>query len=248
MAGGPSVRVLAQILRPGASEPCPDGVEATVPTDDLADLDALPEPPDVLVDCAGHEALRAFGETALARGIDVVTVSVGALADASLAERLEAASREGGGQLHLVSGAIGAIDALAAARIGGLDEVTYRGSKPPRGWRGSPAEAALDLDALTAAATHFEGTAREAALRYPKNANVAAMVALAGLGLDATRVELIADPALDANVHEVTASGAFGRMRFAVEGLALPDNPRSSALTAMSVVRAIRHRTAPIVV
>jgi len=212
----------------------------------ISDLADLPDAVTVAVDCAGHPGLRAHGAALLRRGIDVLTVSNGALADADFALELEDAARAGGARLRLLSGAIGAIDVLAAASVGWLERVTYTGRKPPAGWKGSAAEETLDLDALTEAAVHFEGTAREAALRYPKNANVAATVALAGIGMDETQVRLIADPARTANRHEIEAVGAFGRFEFAIEGNALPGNPASSALTAMSVVRAVRDRIAPI--
>ena len=131
---------------------------------------------------------------------------------------------------------------------GELTQVTYRGRKPPQGWRGSPAESKLDLDALSEASTHFRGSARDAALEYPKNANVAASVALAGIGFDATVVELIADPGITRNVHEIVAEGEFGRCEFHIEGKSLPDNPRSSAITAMSVVREILNLASPVVI
>jgi len=206
----------------------------------------LPGGLDLMVDCAGHAALAEHGCAILARGIGLITVSLGALADPTLADNLARAARSGGSQLHLASGAIGALDSLRAARVGGLDEVTYVGRKPPRGWRGSPAEAALDLDTLEAEAVHFEGTAREAATAYPKNANVAAAVALAGAGFDETRVQLVADPCITDNIHEIHASGAFGRFSFRIEGQTLPDNPRSSALAAMSVIAAIEREIAPV--
>ena len=95
---------------------------------------------------------------------------------------------------------------------------------------------------------HFTGSARNAALEYPKNANVAASVALAGIGFDETQVELIADPGVTRNVHEVVAEGDFGRLEFRIEGDSLPDNPRSSAITAMSVVREILNPSSPIVI
>ena len=104
--------------------------------------------PDIAVDCAGHGGLREHGPALLARGADVLTVSNGALADAALAGRLEQAARDGGAQLRLLSGAVGGVDALRAARIGGLDSVTYVGRKPPAGWKGTAAERALDLDRL----------------------------------------------------------------------------------------------------
>ena len=211
-------------------------------------VEDLPIAIDLVVDCAGHAALRQHGERALARGMDLVTVSSGALADASLCDRLVTAAQEGGARLRVVAGAIGALDALAAGGVGRLTQVTYRGRKPPGGWRGSAAEAKLDLDALPEAAVHFRGNAREAALEYPQNANVAASIALAGVGFEDTTVELIADPDADRNVHEIVAEGEFGRLEFRIEGRSLPGNPRSSALTAMSVVHEILKPASPIVI
>ncbi|MBU2999780.1 aspartate dehydrogenase [Roseovarius nubinhibens] len=214
----------------------------------LRRLEDLPEGITLMVDCAGHAALAEHGAAILERGIDLITVSLGALADPALAERLAEAAERGGAQLHLASGAIGALDALAAARVGGLASVTYVGRKPPRGWQGSPAEERLDLARLDQAATHFEGSAREAAQRYPKNANVAAAVAFAGIGFDATQVRLVADPGVTENIHEIHAEGAFGTLSFRINGKPLPDNPRSSALAAMSAVAAIERRCAPITI
>lgn len=205
-------------------------------------IDQCPVKPGLAIDCAGHQALREHGAAILGNGIDLMTISAGALADDGLAETLDAAATESGARLHLLSGAVGGIDALTAARTEGLDHVVYRGRKPPRGWEGSPAEQALDLDGLQAAACHFRGTARDAARLYPKNANVAATIALAGLGLDRTHVELFADPTLSKNVHEIEAEGAFGHLHLTLSGNALPGNPKSSALTAMSIVRAVQSR------
>ncbi|MFK7875778.1 MAG: aspartate dehydrogenase [Paracoccaceae bacterium] len=227
------VEVGALIVRPGKEGPDDQG---------LAQVSAIADLPpgiDLVVDCAGHEGLRAHGIAALEAGHDVLTVSIGALADSNLMDSLTAAAVKGGGQLHLASGAIGALDALRAARAGGLACVKYTGRKPPMGWKGSPAEERLDLAGLTQAKVHFLGSAREAALAYPKNANVAAAVALASLGFDDTIVELIADPSVTANIHQIEASGDFGEMTFSVSGTSLPDNPRSSALAAMSVVAAL---------
>ncbi|MCI5112299.1 MAG: aspartate dehydrogenase [Marivita sp.] len=216
------------------------GPDADVPQVTAAHL--LPDGLDLMVDCAGHSGLSTHGSAILSQGIDLVSVSLGALADRTLQNTLEEAARRGGARLHLASGAIGALDCLAAARVGGLDEVTYVGRKPPAGWQGSPAEEVLDLDRLVTVSEHFAGNAREAAVQYPKNANVAAAVALAGAGFEATRVRLVADPGLTENIHEIHAAGAFGRFSFRIEGRTLPDNPRSSALAAMSVIAAIERQ------
>ena len=94
----------------------------------------------------------------------------------------------------------------------------------------------------------FESDARQAALEFPKNANVVAAVALAGLGFEATRVQLVVDPTAAGNQHEVQARGAFGEIFARVVARTLPDNPRTSMLAPYSLVHAIRKTVEPVVV
>ena len=242
--GNPAIAIGWVLCREGRNEAAAQALGPDVTP--VNSVDAIEQPIDLAIECGGHAALAQHGPGLLARGIDVITVSNGALADSDLAIALEDAATQGGATLELVSGAIGAIDAIAAASTGSISKLVYRGRKPPASWKGSPAEDVLDLDNLDKPACHFAGTAREAAQRYPNNANVAATVALAGNGLDKTEVELIADPAASGNIHEIELAGDFGEMNFSINGNPLPGNPKSSALTAMSVVATVRRRLARI--
>jgi aspartate dehydrogenase len=133
-------------------------------------------------------------------------------------------------------------------RLSGLTSVRYRSRKPPLAWRGSVAERVADLGTLTKPTLLYKGTAGEAALLYPQNANVAAAVALAGLGFEATQVELVADPGAGGNIHEIEAEGAAGRFAIALQGKPSRSNPKTSALAALSVARALLNEQATIVI
>jgi len=214
----------------------------------VANIEELKGEVDCAVECAGHSAATSYVPDLLRSGVDVVLVSTGSLSQPGLAARLEDAASHGRAQLVVVPGAVAGIEALSAARNFGLDSVTYVGRKPPQGWRGTPAEAKFDLSNLDEPTTIFEGSAREAAELYPKNANVAATIGLAGIGLDATRVRLIADPGTDRNHHLLRAEGTFGSLEVKVGNNPLPDNPKTSALAACSAVRALRNRAAAVVI
>lgn len=202
---------------------------------------------DLVVEAAGRDAVAPWGRAALSAGVDFAVSSTSAFAGTDLLAELTELARASGAQLIIPPGALGGIDALSAAGRMGLASVTHRIVKPPRAWEGTGAEHLCDLDSLTTATTFFEGRATEAAARFPQNANAALITALAGLGPTETRVALVADPAATANRHEIAAEGDFGRMALTFENAALPDNPRSSAMTALSLVRLIENRAAPVV-
>jgi aspartate dehydrogenase len=213
----------------------------------VASLDDLHERPDFALECAGHVAVATSVLRLLREGIDVIVASVGALAEPGLPEQLTQAAATGNAHLTLVPGAIAAVDALAAAAQMRLDRVRYTGRKPAIAWLGTPAEAQLDLKSLAQSQTIFLGNAREAARLYPKNANVAAMIALAGVGFERTEVTLIADPTISRNTHTVLAKGEFGELEVKVSAAPLADNPKTSALAALSVQRAVRQKLATVI-
>ncbi len=204
--------------------------------------------PDLVVECAGHSAVAAHVPTLLRAGIDVVLASVGSLADAGLEATLRDAANAGNARLILPAGAIGGIDVISALALSGKPmQLHYRGIKPPAAWAGSPADTRLDLAALTAPTAHFSGSARQAAAAYPKNANVAATLALAGPGLDDTTVELIADPEAGGNIHDYTVTTPDAQISMRIEGRPTEGNARSSATTMWSLLREISNRNRAVV-
>jgi aspartate dehydrogenase len=240
------VEVVAVLVRDSAVMQALAPQAAELLVDNLSAL--LQRSPSLVIECAGHQAVDLYGVAVLQAGLDLLLVSIGALAEPAREAALVQGARAAGKRLLLPAGAIGGVDWLAAARLAGLYSVTYRSRKPPQAWAGSAAAKQLDLAAMTEAVTFFRGSARQAALQYPRNANVAATVALAGLGFEDTAVEMIADPHVSANVHEIEADGAGGQMCTRLAGL--PDllNPRTSVMTAHSVVRCILHETATVVI
>lgn len=212
----------------------------------LEDLLALD--PELVAETAGQGAVHQHGEAVLKAGRDLLIISIGSLADQDLFDRLKSAAREGGVQVLLPAGALGGVDALAAGRLGGLTAVRQTIAKPPKAWKNTPAEDIVDLDTLGEATVFFTGSARDAATLYPKNANVAATVALAGLGFDTSQVILIADPAATGPIHRIEAEGTFGTFSIEIRGVALPDNPKSSALAALSIARSLANTSATVAI
>jgi aspartate dehydrogenase len=227
---GESGRLVATLVRPGRD--APQAVH------DVAALIATA--PDVVIECAGHQSVRDYVPALLAAGIDCIVSSIGVLADRDFAQALLAAEAQGGGRLLLPAGAIAGLDGLVAAALAGIDRVTYISYKPPHAWIGTAAEDAIDLDDPAYEQIFFEGTARQAAAAYPKNANVSVAVGLAGIGLDRTRVRLVSSRKVSDPLGVIEADGAFGRFRFDILALASRTNPKTSALTGYSLLQCAR--------
>ena len=213
-----------------------DRTDGAVSVTSMAELLLLA--PDVVVECAGATAFADHVPVALAAGVDVIAVSMAAMARLDVEAAIGLATGAGGGTLHFASGALGGLDALSAAREGGLTRVELIQRKPPAALLDA-AQAA----ALTEAQVVKRASAREVALALPQNSNVAAAAAIAGLGFDATQVTVIADPAVTRNTVELRVEGLFGCFHLVIENHPSAANPKTSMTPAMSVLAALRRRT-----
>ena len=203
----------------------------------LSSVSELVDMPDLAVEMAGQSGLEAHAIAVLEKGIPLGIVSVGAFTDDKFAISLQDTAQKNGVKIHLLAGAVAGIDGINAASLAGLDEVTYQGRKKPASWQGSYADELIDYDNLQEPEVFFRGSAREAAALFPDNSNVAATIALAGIGLDDTKVELIVDPNLEHNIHHIMAKGVFGQLEISMTGLPLAENPKTSSLAAFSALR-----------
>lgn len=200
--------------------------------------DAIADDIDLLVEAATQQAVRERVPAVIARGTDVLLLSVGALTDEDLRERLMA----GPGRLIVCTGAIGGLDQVRALRVdGALSEVRLESRKLPatliQPWMDSAMRERLergDEEIVLA-----DGLAREVAALFPASANVAASLALAADAWDTAQARVVADPTALRTTHALHAAGATGAVTVVVENEPSPERPRSSAVVARAVVRCL---------
>jgi len=208
----------------------------------------LAKKPDVVVEAASHDAVREYGEGILRKKIALILLSGGALSDDALRAHLERAAWKSGALLYVPSGGIGGLDALKAACAAGVDEVTIAVTKPPPAWKGIPyvEKLGIDLDALREPRTLFDGPAREGVPLFPANVNIAAVLSMAGIGFDRTRLKVVAVPGLTHNTHFIDIKGPTGNISVKLENVPAPDNPKTAWLACYSALAALKAVESPV--
>src|SRR3954470_19620246 len=173
----------------------------------LADLkDFARTKPDLIVECA-HPAITVEHGAAFLEIADYMPLSVTALADDGLRERLTATAQRRGHRLLIPRGALVGTDGLFSWRHMWRDvTITFR--KHPRNidfaltdWK---------AEQIAKETTIYDGPVRGVAKLFPRNVNTMVTCALATIGLDRCRGRLIADPSLEYAVAEVEAWGTDG--------------------------------------
>jgi aspartate dehydrogenase len=233
--------VVAVVGRSDASRAKGLAAEFRVPF--VMGVDALlARQPEVVVEAASHEAVHAFGPPLLNAGVALIVLSGGALVDDTLRETLGRAAAQHRALLYVPSGGIGGLDALKAACIAGVDEVTIAVTKPAAAWKGIPyvERLGIDLDHLSAPVTLYDGPARAGVPHFPANVNIAAVLSLAGIGLDRTRLKAVADPRIVHNTHYIDVRGRTGNISIKLENVPSAENPKTALLACYSALAALK--------
>ncbi|AEG18963.1 aspartate dehydrogenase [Methanobacterium paludis] len=194
----------------------------------LLSIEDMLDKVDLVIEAASPQAVREVVPTVIGAGVDMIVMSVGALLDNELRERLDKLAKENNAKIYAPSGAIVGIDGIKAASIGKIQSASLVTRKPPRSLGISTDEEKI----------LYEGKAGDAVLKFPMNINVAATLSLAcGMEVD---VKIIADPAVDRNMHEVHVIGEFGEFKTITENLRCSMNPKTSVLAAYSAIKLLK--------
>lgn len=191
---------------------------------------------DIVMEAASQGAVAEYAEMILQAGKDLIILSIGSLIDDDFRKRLTDTATEKKCKIYLPSGAVCGIDGIKAAQMAEINQVTLVTTKPP-------SSLGIQTDKRQ---TLFDGYARDALLKFPKNINVAACLSLAGTGFDSTRVKIVVDPVTAFNSHRILAHGKFGRLRSEMENLPNPENPKSSYMASLSAIACLRKLIEPI--
>src|SRR5215472_11434221 len=181
----------------------------------LLEPEAFPAHADLAIECAPASVLERVCRPMLEAGKQVMVLSAGALLPRP--DLIELAKARGG-QIIVPTGALLGLDAVTAAAEGGINSVRMITRKPPRSLLGAPYLDAngISLEGLNEPKLVFAGTAREGAAGFPANVNVAAALALAGIGPDRTMMEIWADPAVDRNCHTIEVDSDSAHFTLAI--------------------------------
>jgi aspartate dehydrogenase len=202
----------------------------------------LIEKSDFIIEAASQEAVKLFAEDVLKSGKDILVMSVGALVDDDYRNKLKDTAKANSSRLYIPTGALCGVDGISSAAVSEIEEVTLITRKPPSAFQGVEylIDKGIKLKEIKNPKVIFEGTAREAVMKFPKNVNVAATISLSGLGFDRTHVTIVADPTTTQNHHTIVAKGSFGTMRSEMNNLPFDKNPKTSKIAAQSAISALK--------
>jgi len=193
---------------------------------------------DLIIEAASPQVVPDLVKAALGQGKDVMVMSIGGFIGN---EGLLAEAREKNIRLILPSGAVAGIDALKSAGLAGIESVTLTTRKPPRSVKGAPylSEKGIDVETITDETVIFEGSALDAIKGFPKNINVSALLSLAGIGAENTRVKIVVSGEYTKNTHEIEVKSKAGTLTTRAENVPSPGNPGTSYLAVLAAIASL---------
>lgn len=210
-------------------------------------FDELAEQCDFIVECLPPHAVPDLAHEILKRHKNMIMISA---CSVLLYPQILDMHAQSQGRIIIPSGALSGLDAVSALNSARIDQATIASTKPPSGFKNAPyvIENKIDLESIKSRTLIFKGNAYDAAKAFPANVNVAATLALAGLGPEKTMVEVWADPATNKNSHEITVIGGNSTITTKVENTPDPNNPKSSMLAGYSVIATLKKLTGKLAV
>jgi aspartate dehydrogenase len=200
---------------------------------------------DIVVEATPPALFERVALSAIEHGRIFIPSSVGALLP-----RMHLIKRavQTGARIIVPTGALLGLDAVRAAAEGPIQSVTIETRKPPRGLMGAPylEKHGIDVGDLTEPLQVFSGNALDAAAGFPANVNVAAALALAGIGPTRTQVEIWADPLVSRNTHTIRVEAEAARFVMTIENVPSEANPKTGKLTPLSVLACLRGLVSPL--
>lgn len=194
---------------------------------------------DIVVEAAPSLIFERIALPALEAGRIFVPASAGALLPRMHLAKL---ARQTGARIVVPTGALLGLDAVRAAAEGPIDSISIETRKPPMALIGAPYldRHGIDVMDLTQPLLVFDGNALDAAAGFPANINVAAALALAGIGPIRTQVRIWADPGVTRNIHIIRVEAEAARFTMTIENVPSIDNPKTGRLTALSLLACLR--------
>ena len=196
---------------------------------------------DLVIECATQEAAKYIIPKVVARGVDVMVMSVGALVDDEFRQSIIEKAAQCDCKVYIPSGAICGTDGLRSSTVGEVQEVELITTMPPVSFEGIQyvIDEGIDLSSIKEKTVLYSGSAREAVQLFPRNVNVAAIVSIMGIGFDRTKITIAADPDTKMNTHELKIKGEFGKLCTHTYTVPSPINPRTSNLSVFSAISAL---------
>jgi aspartate dehydrogenase len=196
---------------------------------------------DIVIECASKGAVREYGKIIIESKKDLIVLSVGAFSDIKFLSELQNLSNLNNTRILIPTGAIAGLDSIRSVKKY-LDSLSITTTKHPKSFAGAPffKTSKIKLDEISNETVLFKGNAISAIEYFPANVNVAVSIALAGIGLEKTRVKIIADPMISVNKHEILAKGSFGEIHIIVQNVPSPTNPKTSYLASLSAIECLR--------